>query len=224
MSYSLIIPVYNEEISVRKLLSQLKILNHQIEIIIINDGSTDRTKEILESNNDHEIINSPRNKGKGSSIIKGVKIAKNNNIILMDGDLEIDIRAIPELIKKHESQSDKVILGSRWNNKSNLGSGINTYGNYFFNFLFNKLYKTELKDVLCCLKILNKDLFKSLNIKSTGFSIEIEIMSKLALSGSKFLEIDVIYNRRSKSEGKKLKTSDGWNILWKMLMVKIKGN
>lgn len=148
----------------------------------------------------------------------------NDNIILMDGDLEIDLKSIPELIIEHESRNNQVSVGSRWNKKNNIETGINTYGNYFLNFLFNRLYDTKVKDVLCCLKVLNKDLFKSLNINSKGFSIEIEIMAKLALNGAKFFEIDVIYNRRSISEGKKLKISDGWTILWKMITIKIIGN
>ena len=222
MSYALIIPVYNEETSLKKLIPQLKHLNQKIEIIIINDGSTDNTKSILEKNNDFKIINSSKNQGKGSSIIKGVKIAENDSIILMDGDLEIDLQSIPKLIIEHELRSNQVIVGTRWNKKSNLGSSINTYGNYFFNYMFNILYKTRVEDVLCCAKILNKNLFNSLNLNSSGFSIEIELMAKLAINKAEFLNVEVVYNRRSVSEGKKLKISDGWNILWKMLAIKIK--
>ena len=137
MSYALIIPVYNEEASLRKLIPQLKHLNQKIEIIIINDGSTDNTKLILEENHEFKIINNAENQGKGSSIIKGVKAAENDNIILMDGDLEIDLKSVLKHIIEHELRSKQVIVGSRWNENSNLGSSINTYGNYLFNYLFN---------------------------------------------------------------------------------------
>ena len=224
MSYALIIPVYNEEASLRKLIPQLKHLNQKIEIIIINDGSTDNTKSILEENDDFKIINNAENQGKGYSLIKGVKAAENDNIILMDGDLEIDLKSVTENIAVYELRSKQVIVGSRWNKNSNLGSSINTYGNYFFNYLFNIIYKTKVKDVLCCVKILNKKLFNSLDLNSSGFSIEIELMAKLAINKAKFFNVEVIYNRRSIRQGKKLKISDGWNILFKMLEIKIKGS
>lgn len=224
MEYSLIIPIYNEEKTLDTLLSQLKNLDSKIEIIIINDGSTDNTKIILEKGNGFKLINNSKNLGKGSSILKGANIATNDNIILMDGDLEIDLESVTRLISKHESRNREIIIASRWNENNNIEPGINTYGNYFLNFFFNNLYKTKLKDVLCCLKILNKDVFDSLNIKSKRFSIEVEIMAKLAAKGLKFYEVDVLYQRRSVDQGKKLKISDGWSILWKMITVKFYGN
>ena len=224
MSYALIIPVYNEEKSLKKLIPQLKRLNQKIEVVIINDGSTDNTKSILRESNDFKIINNAKNKGKGYSIIKGVKAAENDNIILMDGDLEIDLMSVLGHVSKYELRSKQVIVGSRWNENSNIGSSINTYGNYFFNYLFNIIYRTRVKDVLCCVKILDKNLFNSLDLNSSGFSIEIELMAKLAINKAKFFNVEVFYNRRTVSDGKKLKISDGWNILCKMLEIKIKGN
>ena len=216
MSYALLIPIYNEEPSLKKLLPQLKHLDQKIEIIIINDGSTDKTKSILKKNDDFTIINSSKNQGKGASIRNGVKIAKSDNIILMDGDLEIDLKSIPNLIKDYESNNKDVVTGSRWNEKSKPGTNINTYGNHLINYIFNLLYGTKFTDVLCCVKIMKKELFSSLLLESKGFNIEMEIMTKLAIKKITISEKNVIYNRRSIDGGKKLKLSDGWGIIWEM--------
>ena len=88
--------------------------------------------------------------------------------------------------------------------ESDKSKNINTIGNFFINKIFNYLYNTKLSDVLCCVKILNQQIFKSLNLDSKGFSIEIELMSKLAKKKTIFHEVDIEYNRRKSSEGKKV--------------------
>lgn len=216
MDYSLIIPIYNEDKTLNSLLSQLKKFDNNIEIIIINDGSTDTTKSILEKQNNIIVFHNEINKGKGFSIIKGVGLSSRNNIILMDGDLEIDLKSIHNLIKEFEKHNDQVITGKRWNEESNAGLGINTYGNHLINYLFNFLYDTKLTDVLCCVKIIKKDLLESIQLKSIGFNIEMEIMSKLVIRNINIREKNVIYNRRSNEKGKKLKLSDGWGIVYEM--------
>ena len=141
MSYSLIIPIYNEKATLKELLSQLNDLDDKIEIIIVNDGSTDGTKSILTKQNSFQIVNNKINQGKGFSIVKGSKYASKDNLILMDGDLEIDLSCIPILINEYELNTNTVIVGSRWG-QENIGwnkKHINTYGNFFINYIFNAL-------------------------------------------------------------------------------------
>tara|TARA_B100001250_G_scaffold411991_1_gene442033 strand:- start:1023 stop:1715 length:693 start_codon:yes stop_codon:yes gene_type:complete len=221
MTYTLIIPIYNEERTLSTLLNKLyKISNHNIEIIIVDDGSNDNTKKILSKNDIYKYIRNKINKGKGASIKKGIESAKNQNIILIDGDLEIDIENIPRLIDKFERSKKDVLTGIRWDKNSNFRLEINTIGNYLINSLFNLFYSSNFNDVLCCVKILNKSLMKSLDIQSKGFSIEIETMAKLVLNKQSIEEIDITYNRRTKGEGKKLKISDSWGIIWTMIKIK----
>lgn len=224
MNYSLIIPIYNEEKTLKTLIEQLKYFSQFVEVIIINDGSCDQTETILKKQKRFKVLHNTTNKGKGYSILKGVKNASNENIILMDGDLEVHLDCINQLIEKYESSGYHVINGNRWNNKLKTKKNLNNYGNNFFNQIFNLLYDTQLKDILCCAKVLNKQLFHSLKLNSRGFSIEVEIMSKLALSGVKISEINVPYKRRSNAQGKKLKISDGWEILFKMIKIRFAGN
>ena len=114
MSYSLIIPIYNEGATLKKLLEEVNKLDKNIEIIIINDGSNDETKSILDNQDSIRIVHNSKNKGKGSSIIIGANYALNDNLILMDGDLEISMRCIPNLIKIHKEMNNSILVGSRW--------------------------------------------------------------------------------------------------------------
>ena len=222
MTYTLIIPIYNEERTLPTLLDKLnQINNDNIEIIIVDDGSNDNTQNILSNNDIFIILRNEINKGKGFSIKKGIKSATNQNIILIDGDLEIDIEEIPRLIDKYEKSDKDVLSGIRWNNDSRFKLEINTIGNYFINSLFNLLYKTKINAVLCCVKILNTNLIKSLDIESRGFCIEIETMAKLVLKNSTIEEIYINYIRRTIKEGKKIKISDGWKIIWTMVKLKL---
>tara|TARA_Y100000591_G_C21747669_1_gene652911 strand:+ start:445 stop:1128 length:684 start_codon:yes stop_codon:yes gene_type:complete len=219
MNYSLIIPIYNESKTLNKLLETLNNLDEKIEIIIVDDGSTDDTKKILEvnSNNNIKIINNNYNLGKGSAINVGLKVASNQNIILFDGDLELDTRDIPHLISIYESEECDALVGKRWRNKNASNFNINSIGNNIFNYIFNKFFSTKLNDVLCCVKILKTSLYQSLDIQSVGFNIEIEIMSKLAIKKSIIKEHKISYTPRTVSEGKKIKIIDGWSILWTMV-------
>ena len=222
MTYSLIIPIYNERRTLPVLLKKLDTLSSDnIEIIIIDDGSNDNTKNLLIENNQFIIIRNKSNIGKGSSIRKGLDLASNQNVILMDGDLEVDIDDVPKLITRFENKKIDALVGIRWKKNSNLNFDINTIGNYLITSLFNILFKSNLNDVLCCVKILDKNLFKSLHIQSERFSIEVEIIAKLVLKGSIIEEMNIWYNRRTPQEGKKLKISDSWNIIWTMIKLKL---
>ena len=225
MTYTIVIPIYNEERTLPRLLKKLKNLKEDhLEIIIINDGSDDKTEKILKKSDSFTTLKNIKNIGKGASIKKGVLSANNENIILIDGDMEIDIDEIPYLIERFEKSKKNVISGMRWNENSSYKFEINTIANYVINKIFNILYGTKLNDVLCCVKILNTNLFKSLNIESNRFSIETEIMAKLIKKNISISEVDVGYIRRSIFEGKKLKSSDVWHIIWTMLKLKLTKN
>ena len=220
MTYSIIIPIYNEERTLPALIKKLDRLDDNIEIIIIDDGSNDNTIDLLIQINQFTIIRNEYNLGKGASIRKGVDLASNQNIILMDGDLEVDIDDIPRLITRFENRNIDALVGVRWKENSDLNFDINTLGNYLINGLFNLLFKSNLNDVLCCMKILSLNQFKSLDIQSNGFSIEVETMAKLALRNLMVEEINIQYHRRTTKEGKKLKISDSWNIICTMIKLK----
>ena len=116
-----------------------------------------------------------------------------------------------------------LLTGTRWNNNSSSIYNVNTFGNFLINYLFNTLYKTHYKDVLCCVKMIDRDLLNSLNLQSKTFSIEAELMSKLALKKTKFIELNVVFIiAEKKNEGKKLNISDGWGIIWSIIKIRLK--
>tara|TARA_B100001564_G_C20061068_1_gene411917 strand:- start:98 stop:520 length:423 start_codon:yes stop_codon:yes gene_type:complete len=138
----------------------------------------------------------------------------------MDGDLEIEIDEIPLFINQYNKNNTDVLVGKRWENYQNSNVNLNLVGNFFINFLFNFLYKTSFSDVLCCVKILKKNKFKSLDLHSNQFAIEVETMAKLVVLKLRIKEIKVKYHRRTAEEGKKLKFTDSWDIIFTMLKVR----
>ena len=219
MTYSIIIPVYNEKRTIPILLQKLNKLDKNIEIIIIDDGSTDGTKALLKNDKNLKVIINQYNMGKGFASLAGINSANNENIILYDGDLEVDIEDIPRLITIFERKKCDVLVGTRWISDEFFLS-INYFGNVLINTLFNLLYKSNLNDVLCCVKILKKETFKSLQIKSKRFSFEAETMAKIVLNNLSIKEVQIKYSRRTVKEGKKLKLSDGWMIIWNIIKIK----
>ena len=217
MSYSIIIPIYNEKLVLPELIKKLCNLNKGFQIIIVDDGSNDGTSELLEiHSNRFSIIQNKKNIGKGASIRKGMEIATSENIILIDGDLEIDVGIIPSLIKSYEDLRKDVLLGVRWKRNHKLPNEINRIGNFIINSIFNFIYQTEFSDVLCCIRIINSDIIKSFNLKSDGFGIEVETMAKIVLNKINFSEKEVAYKRRNIKQGKKLKMTDGFEIISKI--------
>ena len=136
MKYSLIIPIYNEENTLDKLLTELQNFKNSVQIILVNDGSTDNSKSILDKQKFCKVIHNSENMGKGFSLINAVSMIKTQNIILMDGDCEIELKIINDLIKEYELEKNHVLVGSRWNEMSKPGKNINTYGNYIINYFY----------------------------------------------------------------------------------------
>jgi glycosyltransferase involved in cell wall biosynthesis len=212
MSYSIIIPIYNEEKSLSLLLKELKILDNDYQIIIVNDGSNDKTKNILDNVNEFDIINLNNNTGKGNAIRIGLDYVKKDNVILFDGDLEIGVKNIKSIVKEFNREEFDVIIGIRW---YRIFEKINIHriGNYILNTFFNLMYNSSFRDVLCCLKIMKTETFKTLDIQSEGFNVEVETLAKLKLKKATIKEVLVSYSRRTIKQGKKIRMLDSLKII-----------
>tara|TARA_X000001036_G_C20552524_1_gene754996 strand:+ start:409 stop:1092 length:684 start_codon:yes stop_codon:yes gene_type:complete len=218
-NYTIIIPIYNEEKSIPSLLDNLKLyIKNDNEIIIIDDGSTDSSNQILKKNKKINLIQLKNNKGKGYAIRKGLRKAINKKIIIFDGDLEIHTDEIKKLMILDKDNNVFSTMGYRFKKIFPLKS-VFDLGNFSFTNFYNFLFKTQHRDILCCAKSFYLDLIKISELKSNSFDIDIELAHFLSKtkSSNNPLQIYIKYKRRKINEGKKLKISDGWVILSRII-------
>ena len=224
MYYSIIIPVYNELPTLKKLLSGLKrFYDQNNEIIIIDDGSNDGSKAILSKCPFIVLINFKKNKGKGTAIIQGIKKSKYNKIIIYDGDLELKLTDISKLMILNKKKGLNNVIGYRFKNLSKVRSSLD-WGNFMFTVFFNLLYRSCHKDILCCAKSFYKKGIFVKHLKSKGFDIDVELASIITTShwSRRVNQVQLNYTRRTVAEGKKLKVLDGWIILKRIIITLIK--
>lgn len=222
---TIMIPAYNEEGTLTFLLNKLiqTKLPYSFEIIIVDDGSTDGTTDIirgfLKRHPQHAIrFFQKKNQGKGSAIRLAVEHAQGEILIVQDADLEYDPNDIPKLLVPF-SQGAKVVYGSRnLNKKKPTYSHITFYlGGLFVTYWTNFLFGSQLTDEATGYKLFHASLFKDLNFKSNGFAWEPEITAKILKKNIQIHEIPIYYNPRDKKMGKKITWHDGTKALWTLL-------
>ena len=221
MPYSILIPIYNEERTLKRLLKSLEQYSKEgNEVIIINDGSNDNTKEILSRHKYVNCINLKKNCGKGVAIKVGLINSKYNKTIIYDGDLELEIQDIKRLMILNKDIGILSAFGFRYKFFNPFKSS-NDWGNFIFTTFFNLLFKSCYKDILCCAKSFYKSNIHIKNIRSNKFDIDVELLGLLNISnrGLSVLQIPINYSRRTIYEGKKLKISDGWIILGRIIKI-----
>jgi dolichol-phosphate mannosyltransferase len=223
---SIIIPVYNEKISIKKIL--LKINNNKKinkEIIIVDDYSTDGTIDILKKNKKlySKIIFLNKNYGKGYALRKGFAIAKGDIILIQDADLEYDPKDYNKLISPIISLNKKVVYGSRVlpggsrKRPRKIDTIIRMIANYFLTFLSNLLNNQKLTDAHTCYKVFKSDLLKKIKLEENGFNFCPEFTAKISRLGIKILEVPINYNGRTHDEGKKIYFMDGLRAITAIL-------
>lgn len=224
---SVLVPVYNEEHSVLKMLDKLFKVKlpegFSMEVIIVNDFSTDASGTIIEGfMKDHPSLpvryeKHPYNKGKGAAIRTAVKVASGDYIIIQDADLEYDPNEFGLLLKPVMEHEADVVFGSRF-----LGGSSrrvlyywHTVGNKFLTTLSNIFTDLNLTDMETCYKLIRKDLLDSMNLKENRFGFEPEVISKLAkVKGIKIYEVGISYAGRTYAEGKKINWKDGVRAIY----------
>lgn len=217
--YSIIISVYNEINTLHRLLTNLKpYFEDGHELLIIDDGSNDGSKVIIQNCNFIESISLQSNHGKGTAIIKGLKKAKNDRIIIFDGDMELPPSEISKLMILNDKKHIHCVMGSRFNSLRPFKSSFD-WGNFIFTTFFNILFSSKHKDILCCAKAfyINNSLLNKLS--AVGFEIDVELSAILTINNrySSIKQVQLEYNRRTRVQGKKLQISDGWTILKKII-------
>ena len=230
---SIIIPVYNEEKTILKLLEKvLKVdLKVRKEIIIVDDGSKDNSRRIIKNYIDeheykHEnvsfIFYPKKNGGKGSVVRKGIEIATGDLIIIQDADLEYDPEDYKRLIKPILEGKEKVIYGSRFLNKHKPVYKIYFLGNKFLTLLTKILYNSKITDMETCYKLFRSDVIKNINLKANHFDIEPEVTAKILKTKTRIREIPISYKPRTVEEGKKINWKDGVKAIWTLIYWRFK--
>lgn len=215
---SVIIPVYNEQNTLTDILRRVKDVKLRKEIIVINDGSTDKTKQILKrfaAEPDFKIVTFPKNQGKGAAVRKGIEVARGDYIVIQDADLEYnpeDWRRLLEPTKR----GAKTVYGSRFMGAYRVGvANIFHYlANRLLTGLTNLLYGSRLTDMETAYKLIERKLAQSLELTSDRFEIEPEITAKILKKGIKIHEVAISYAGRQYHEGKKITWRDGLTSLW----------
>jgi glycosyltransferase involved in cell wall biosynthesis len=219
MKLSIIVPVYNEARTVKQVIDKLialSIPSVSIEIIIVDDGSTDATSSILKGlkkNPRLHIVTSKINKGKGAAVILGIVRASGEYIVIQDADLEYDPVQITSLVKPVLAKQAKVVYGTRLDRMPHLHKEegrfrflVHFFGNRFLSLVTSILYGQWITDMETCYKLFPKKALAGMKLTARGFEFEPEITAKLMKSGYKITEVPIVTNPRGYEEGKKLNT------------------
>jgi len=225
MDISVIIPVYNEDKYIDKIVKMVDEVKIKKEIIVVNDGSTDETIQVLKKINlsNLKIIDNNINKGKGYAIRSALKYVNNEIVIIQDADLEYDPSDYPNLIKPFKTADKIVVYGSRFLKKKtfDIRKGLNHNFRYVINkgltYLFNILNSQSITDAHTCYKVFPKDMIPKLNLVEDGFCFCSEFSTKAIKLGYKIYEVPISYIPRSKEEGKKITYKDGFLVIRSLL-------
>jgi len=225
---SILVPVYNEEktiLDVLKKLSDIKKFGHSIEVIVINDGSSDNSEKIINENKHliDKLISNETNRGKGYSVKKGLESSNGKYIIFQDADLEYDPNDFLKFFKLIEKFNPDLIIGSRFNYSDYTRSYniLNKFGNKLITFLFNIIYNTTFTDIYSCYACFKKDLLNINSLKTVGFEQHAEILCKVVKKGKKFYEVPINYNGRNHEEGKKIKFYHIFGVIFQIIIGRI---
>ena len=208
MKISVIIPIYNEAATCIELINKVQAVLLEKEIIIVDDGSSDGTAELLSNIEGITLLTHNINQGKGAAVQTAIVHISGDLVILQDGDLEYDPEDYQKLIKPITAGETDVVFGSRWLGKNNEWS-FHFIGNKLITLFSNIINQRWINDMASCYKAIPVDIFRDLHLRSHGFGLEAEITAKMFRKGYSIKEIPISYTRRTSVEGKKLRFKDG---------------
>jgi glycosyltransferase involved in cell wall biosynthesis len=221
MKVSVIIPVYNEATTIEEILRRVEAQGIASEILVVDDGSTDGSREILHKlrNEDHiKVILHEKNQGKGAAVRIGIENATGDVLLIQDADLEYNPRDYPALIQPIEEGIADVVYGSRF-----LGGPRRTamywhmVANKLLTFMTNLLYNTILSDMETGYKVFKREIVAGLKIRANKFDFEPEFTAKILKRKARVYEVPISFNPRDYDEGKKIGIKDAFQAVWALI-------
>ena len=215
---SILMPVYNERATVERAVEEVLAaeLPLPVELIVVDDGSTDGTSEILTGRDWGErvtLLRHDRNAGKGAAVRTALGAARGEYAAIFDADLEYDPHDLGHLLQPLLDGTTNAVFGVRLFDGYTSHSFLYVMGNRGVTLAANLLYNVYLKDLMTCHKVMRTELFRQLPLKARGFDIEPEIAARLLRRGERIFEMPVQYRARMSDEGKKLTSVDGFRVL-----------
>jgi glycosyltransferase involved in cell wall biosynthesis len=216
---SIVVPVYNERATIAAVIDRLLTIDLPVprEVIVVNDGSADGTREVLDDlaarYPELNVIHSAENCGKGHAVRMGFARAAGTIVAIQDADLELDPAELAVLVEPILTRATDVVYGSRFLSGQRAGSRLNRAANRFLTGVTNLLYGSSLTDMETCYKVIRTDVVRSLALSANRFDLEPEITAQLLLRGHAIVERPVTFSPRSRAAGKKIHWHDGFGAI-----------
>ena len=222
MKLSIIIPAYNERNTIQEILRRVRAVDlgdMEKEILVVDDGSTDGTRDILRMQSDSvtKVILHEKNQGKAAAVRTGMAAAKGDLLVVQDADLEYDPEDYPKLIDPVLKGKAQVVYGSRFTGERRNMLFWHYLGNRFLSLVTNVLYNTTLSDMETCYKLFTREALEGIEIKTKNFQMEPELTAKILKKGIRIYETPISYAGREMDEGKKISWKDGIPALWTLI-------
>ena len=219
MKLSVIIPVYNEVETIREIVSRVQALPLELEIILVDDGSTDGTRDVLRSELEDvvgKVVYQEFNQGKGAAVRAGIAHVTGDVCVIQDADLEYDPRDLLDLLRPIEQGKADVVYGSRFvsGKERRVLFFWHSLGNRFLTILSNCFTNLNLTDMETCYKMFRAEVLQGVKLEQDRFGFEPEITAKISHSGYRIYEVGISYSGRDYTQGKKIGWKDGIVAVW----------
>jgi glycosyltransferase involved in cell wall biosynthesis len=216
---SVVIPVYNEKKSLLEIVRRVQAVPIEKEIILVDDFSTDGTREVLRDleKREFKVLYHEKNHGKGAALRTGFRRATGEFVIVQDADLEYDPNDYSRLIQPILEGRADVVYGSRFSGQRKNMTSLHTLGNLFLTGVTNIFYGTSITDMETCYKLFRRETIQGIRIECNRFNFEPEVTAKLLKRGLRIVEVPISYSGRSASEGKKITWRDGFSAVWTLI-------